>query len=68
MIKEGQSVKCKPYIGMRLFDAGAVDEIVEGIVVYVNAPHRWFTVEYGKENKSRICFNFNDLGEVVWKI
>ena len=30
--------------------------------------HRWFTVEYDDEHHFRVCFNFSDIGDTVWKI
>lgn len=68
MIKVGQKVQCKPYAGIRMLGEGVADEVVVGEVVYVNEIHRWFTVEYDKEHHFRVSFNFNDIGDGVWKI
>lgn len=39
-------------------------QIVTGKVVYVNYPHRWFSVEYG-EPKQRTSFKFSSIGKEV---
>lgn len=36
---------------------------VTGSVVYVNYPHRWFSVEYG--DKQRTSFGFSEIGKEV---
>lgn len=38
-------------------------QMVTGKVVYVNYPHRWFSVEYG--NKQRTSFQFSAIGKEV---
>ena len=68
MVKVGQRVQCKPYAGMHTLGAGVADEVVVGVVLYVNKDHRWFTVEYDKDHHFRVSFKFDDLGDTVWKI
>lgn len=37
-----------------------------GTVVFINARHKWFSVQYG-ENQ-RISFKFSEIGQNVWCI
>ena len=65
MIKVGQKVRFDPFKELKGF--GAEDNrgnYVTGTVVMVNAPHKWFSVEYGNPNM-RTSFNFSDIGSVV---
>lgn len=64
MIKVGQKVSCRPYAGISLFDKTAQFENFDGVVTLVNEEHHWFQVEYGK-NKTKVCFQFNDIGRIV---
>ena len=59
-------------VGQRVrFDAlAAVNSSIEkinadtvGTVVWINAPHKWFSVQYG-ENQ-RISFKFSEIGQNV---
>ena len=68
MINVGQKVRCRPYAGIRMLGFATSDEVVVGLVIYVNEDHRWFTVEYDDEHHFRVCFNFSDIGDTVWKI
>lgn len=66
MIKLNQNVTIKPF--KHLSHTGLTDEElnmeVSGVVKYVNAAHRWFSVEYG-ENCQRLSYNFCDIGKSV---
>lgn len=64
MIKVGQKVKFNPHSGMHSCGDIAPFNDTEGVVKYVNANNRWFSVEYGEHN-IRIAFNFNDIGKNV---
>lgn len=65
MINIGQKVKFNPFRGMQSAQDIRTAENTIGIVKYVNAKHRWFSVEYGDDVKLRISFNFNDIGTAV---
>lgn len=69
MIKINQKVIVKPFKHMT--HEGLSEEEseweVEGIVKYVNAAHRWFSVEYG-EYGQRISYNFNDIDKSVFLV
>lgn len=65
MIKIGQKVKFNPFKGMQSMNTVGLPTEVVGNVKYVNAKHRWFSVEYGDDVKLRISFNFNDIGNAV---
>jgi hypothetical protein len=54
MIEIGQKVKFRP----------ACNGFNTGTVKYVNAKHRWFSIEYG-DPKMVLSFNFNDIGKDV---
>ena len=61
----GQKVRFDPFLDIK----GFASELnrgnkVTGTVVYVNHPHKWFSVEFG-ERKQRISFNYSDIGESV---
>ena len=65
MIHVGQKVRFDPYREMKGY--GAEDSrgnFVTGIIVAVNEPHKWFSVEYGNP-KARTSFKFCDIGNVV---
>ena len=68
MIKIGQKVQCKPYAGMHMLGVGVADEVVVGVVTYVNESHRWFTIEYDNNHHFKVSFKFEDIGDTVWKI
>ena len=64
-ITVGQKVSLDPFRDMTGFASDMNrGRRVRGVVVYVNEPHKWFSVEYGKR-KQRISFNFCDLGHGV---
>ena len=60
----GQKVKCRPYLGLLQFDRPVQEEAFDGVITLVNEEHHWFQVEYDK-GKSRVCFQFNDIGKTV---
>lgn len=68
-VKIGQRVKFRPFEHMHTMgDAINGEEllselIVEGTVVSINEPHRWFSVEWGKP-KRRASFKFTDIGKL----
>lgn len=64
MIEVGQKVTCKPYLGLKAFEASAQDEEHEGVVTYVNKMNRWFQVEYHK-TRLRTSFKFDEIGRTV---
>ena len=61
----GQKVRFDPF---RHITGFASDDhrgrSVRGRVVYINEPHQWFSVEYGKP-KARTSFKFCDIGHGV---
>lgn len=67
MIKVGQKVRFDPLASV--CGDGAKEfrgETIDGTVVYVNEPHKWFSVEYMKAGlKFRHSFNFADIGGAV---
>ena len=65
MVELGQEVQFKPMEGIRFPGCSEVEEVVVGEVVYINEPHRWFSVVYGDERPLRTSFNFCDIGEKV---
>ena len=65
MIKLGQKVKFNPMDGSHFIGCSTITEIVEGKVVYINEPHRWFSVAYGHDNQCRTSFLFTDIGDKV---
>lgn len=64
-------MKCVNVGQMVRFDALAacknsiekVESDTIGVVVWINAPHKWFSVQYG-ENQ-RISFQFSEIGQNV---
>lgn len=65
MIEVGQKVYFDPFKDFTGF--GSNDnrgKYVTGTVVMVNAPHKWFSVEYG-DPKARASFKFCDIGKTV---
>lgn len=69
MINVNQKVRIKPFAHM--LKTGATDAELEmeleGVVKYVNAPHHWFSVEYG-DHHHRVSYNFCDIGKRVFLI
>ena len=64
MIQVGQKVRFDPLKYATGFGAYEVRGVyVTGTVVMVNAPHRWFLVQYG-ENQ-RTSFKFSEIGQNV---
>jgi len=62
-VEVGQKVRFDPFIYLQ----GQLGDFlrgndVTGTIVYVNYPHGWFSVEYGKQ---RTSFNFVDIGRTV---
>ena len=65
MIKVGQKVRFDPFDTCTGFGAEEVrGNLVTGTVVFVNVPHKWFSVEYGNP-KAIASFKFCDIGSVV---
>lgn len=65
MVEIGQKVKFDPLCCVCGFGAEAVrGNLVTGTVIYINEPHKWFSVEYGNP-KQRISFKFCDIGQTV---
>jgi hypothetical protein len=65
VVEVGQGVRFDPF---RHITGFASDDYrgrdVRGRVVYINEPHKWFSVEYGKP-KARTSFKFCDIGHGV---
>lgn len=75
MIKIGQKVKFDPLRDISML--GVIDrrtakfDKVTGTITYINALHRWFSVEYGDKEKGyhlRTSFKFDDYGTKVTEI
>ena len=64
MINIGQKVTFNPFAGINGPNDVSRFNNTEGTVKYVNSRNRWFSVEWG-EPKTRISFNFNDIGKTV---
>ena len=64
MVKVGQKVSFNPFRGINSFSDVTRFNNTEGTVKYVNAKHRWFSVEWGETN-SRTSFVFHDIGNSV---
>ena len=66
-VKVGQKVRFDPFRCITGIGSEAVrGNIVTGIVVMVNEPHQWFSVEYyGGGGKFRDSFKFCDIGTAV---
>lgn len=63
MIEVGQKVKFDPFAEITGFSSDLNrGKKVTGTVVYVNAPHQWFSVGYANQ---RISFKFSQIGEDV---
>ena len=63
MVKVGQKVRFNPFLTSK----DSVEQIrvnVTGTVVYVNARHYWFSVEYG--NNQRTSFKLTEIGQNVF--
>lgn len=60
MIKVGQKVRFNRFHYQP--GGGSPDAMVNGVVTYVNKPHRYFTTEYEAAGQTwKISFNFNDI-------
>lgn len=65
MIKVGQKVRFDPFKDIMGFGTEVNrGNYVTGIVVMVNEPHQWFSVEYG-DPKARTSFMFCEIGKAV---
>ena len=64
MIKVGQKVTFNPFRGLNSVSDITLFDNTEGVVKYVNANNRWFSVEYG-DPKMVISFNFHDIGKTI---
>lgn len=65
MINLGQKVEFDPLYAMSFYGIDAFRTNVTGTVVEVHKDHGWFLVEYGDEEKVRMGFKFDDIGETV---
>ena len=64
-VDEGVKVRFNPFAYIQSFGSSDVKgREVTGTVVYVNRPHKWFSVEYG--NGLRASFKFFEVGQVVF--
>jgi hypothetical protein len=62
MIQVGQKVRFNPFTTMK----DSVEQIrttVTGTVVWINGRHKWFSVQYG--NDQRTSFKFSEIGQNV---
>lgn len=62
MIQVGQRVRFDALLGIRQSVEKITADTV-GTVVYVNAPHKWFSVLYG--DNQRASFKFCEIGKNV---
>ena len=62
MIQVGQKVRFDAFQHIKS-SIDRIKEITVGTVVYINERHKWFSVQYG-ENQ-RISFKFCDIGQNV---
>ena len=63
MIQVGQRVRFNPFSSIK----DPVERIrasTKGTVVWINEPHKWFSVLYG--NNQRTSFKFCDIGDSVY--
>lgn len=65
MVNLGQEVRFRPMDGIRFPGCSEEVEVVTGKVIYVNEPHRWFSVVYGDDESVRTSFHFCDIGKTV---
>lgn len=66
-IKVGQKVRFDPFQDITGFSSEMNrGNTVTGTVVYVNVPHKWFSVKYG-DPQQRISFKFCEIGNKVYK-
>lgn len=66
MIKLGQEVEFDPFAGIRLCGLSDSHTTVTGKVIYINAPHSWFEVEYeSNEGRQKTSFKFDEIGKAV---
>lgn len=66
----GLKVKFVPFVeevrNKTVEERKAARKTATGTVIYINAPHKYFTIEYDwYGNKMRESFKFVDFGEVV---
>lgn len=62
--KVGMKVRFDPFGHIQSFGSSDVrGNFVTGTVVYVNKPHKWFSVEYGEG--LRTSFKFYEVGQAV---
>ena len=62
MIQVGQRVRFDPFAAVRN-SCERITATTVGTVVWINAPHKWFLVQYG--NNQRISFKFSEIGQNV---
>jgi hypothetical protein len=62
VIKVGQRVRFDPWHGIHILNGMVTGEEVIGTIISVYPQHRYFTVEYERDNiKYKTSFNFNDV-------
>ena len=61
MIQVGQKVRFDPLAAIR--SQKETSEYITGTVVFVNEPHKWFSVQYGESE--RASFKFYEIGQKV---
>lgn len=61
MIEIGQKVRFDSIRDNKSF--GCCKNLSDGVVTYINAPHRWFLVEYGNQPVIRTSFSFDCLSD-----
>lgn len=64
MIEVGQQVRFDAFKEYSGFCSTLHDREAHGVVVYINHPHKWFTVEFGNP-KQRTAFKFSQIGKDV---
>lgn len=66
MIVSGAKVKFNPFKEITGFASEDTrGNVLTGTIVYVNKPHKWFSVEYGNP-KMRTSFKFSQIGKDVF--
>lgn len=64
-VKIGQTVQFDPFLTITGFASeDNKGSFVPGKVVYINKPHKWFSVEYGSP-LMRTSFKFSEIGKEV---
>ena len=63
MVKLGQRVRFDPFAPICGMGVEEIREMVYGKIVYINEPHKWFSVKYGDHLLT--SFHFFDIGKEV---